>query len=225
MKVAIMTPIRHGTVHHEFADSLAATWRAIQQMELAWFKTIGNSILPDARSMCVAQALAWGADKLIFIDDDISWSVSDFCFLVSHPVQICTGAYSTRKGEGEEQGTATVQFLDEGRKTLPSGLIEVKGAGFGFIRFDRSVFEGLKDESAPMWDEALGPQVSEHFRDWFPYSLTMNERKERYHRSGEDVNFCHRAREKGFKTYLDPFIRLGHHAGNEVYRVNLTKAA
>lgn len=225
MKVAIMTPIRHGNVHHEFADSLAATWRGIKNMDLAWFKTIGNSILPDARAMCAAQALAWGADKLIFIDDDISWSVPDFCFLATHKVPICTGAYSTRKGEGEEQGTATVQFLDEGRKTQSNGLIEVKGAGFGFIRFDREVFEGLKDDCQPMWDEALPPKVCDHFRDWFPYGLNFSVERQRYHRSGEDVHFCHRARDKGFKTYLDPAIQLGHHAGNEVYRVNLIKAA
>lgn len=225
MKVAIMTPIRHGTVHHEFADSLAATWRGIKNMDLAWFKTIGNSILPDARAMCAAQALAWGADKLVFIDDDISWTVADFCFLVTHKVPICTGAYSTRKGEGDDQATATVQFLDEGRKTRNDGLIEVKGAGFGFIRFDREVFDGLKDKCLPMWDEALPPAVCEHFRDWFPYGTNFSVERQRHHRSGEDVNFCHRARDKGFKTYLDPQIRLGHHAGNEVYRVNLTRAA
>lgn len=225
MKVAIMTPIRHGTVHHEFAESLCATWRGIKNMDLAWFKTIGNSILPDARAMCAAQALAWGADKLIFIDDDISWSVPDFCFLVTHKVSICTGAYATRRGEGDTASTVTVQFLDEGRKTTPQGLIEVKGAGFGFIRFDREVFDGLRDDCLPMWDEALPKNVCEHFRDWFPYGMNFSEQRGRHHRSGEDVNFCHRAREKGFRTYLDPAIQLGHHAGNEVYRANIIKAA
>lgn len=225
MKVAIMTPMRHGTAHHEFADSLAATWRGIRNMDLAWFKTIGNSILPDARAMCAAQGLAWGADKLVFIDDDISWSVADFCFLVTHKVPICTGAYATRKGEGDRATTATVQFLDGNRKTDARGLIEVKGAGFGFISIDRSVFDGLKDDCLPMWDEALPKDVCNNFRDWFPYGMNFSVERQRYHRSGEDVHFCHRAREKGFGTYLDPSIKLGHHAGNEVYRVDLTKAA
>jgi len=224
MKVAIMTPIRHGTVHHEFTESLAATWRGIKNMDLAWFKVIGCSILPDARSMCVAQALSWGADKLIFIDDDISWSVADFCFLTNHKVPICTGAYATRKSEGDEQTTVAVQFLDDqNRKTDARGLIEVKGAGFGFIRFDREVFDGLKDDCQPMWDEALPARVCEHYRDWFPYGTNFNVKKGRYHRSGEDVHFCHRARAAGFKTYLDPAIQLGHHSVNEVYRANLLK--
>lgn len=225
MKVAIMTPMRHGTAHHEFVDSLAGTWRAIKDMDLAWFKVIGNSILPDARSMCVAQALAWGADKLVFIDDDISWTIPDFCFLVSHRVPICTGAYATRKNEGDESTTVTVQFLNDHRKTDQRGLIEVGGAGFGFIRFNREVFDGLKDECEPMWSDAMPDNVNEHFRDWFPYGMNKNEKTGRYHRSGEDVNFCHRAREKGFHIYLDPAIRLGHHSGNECYRAELIKAA
>lgn len=223
MKVALMTPIRTGMVHHEFANSLAATWRAIKQMEVGWFTTIGNSILPDARSMCVAQALAWGADKLIFVDDDISWSVADFCFLSSHPVDACTGYYATRKTQDDQRTTITIQFLDDNRRADARGLIKVKGAGFGFIRFNREIFEAMRPDCEKLYDGALSPKVNEHFRDWFPYGYAGEGDKRS--RAGEDVNFCHRMAEKGFDLWLDPAISLGHHAGADCYRANILQAA
>ena len=224
-RVAIMTPIRHGTVHHEFASSLAATMRAIRDWDLAWFTTIGCSILPDARSMCVAQALAWGADKLVFIDDDISWTVQDFVFLCAHKQKAVTGYYCTRKSNSDDPTCITVQFKDDNRTTDESGLMEVRGAGFGFIRFDREIFDKLEPLCARMYDNALPPDVNNCYSDWFPYGLTYSEEKKAYHRAGEDIQFCHRIAELGYPLFLDPKIQLGHHAGAECFRADITKLA
>lgn len=222
-RVAIMTPIRNGTVHHEFASSLAATMRSIRDWEMAWFTVTGCSILPDARSMCVAQARAWDADKLVFIDDDISWSVQDFVFLCAHKVKACTGYYVTRRTNETDPTCITIKFKDDNRVTNADGLIEVSGAGFGFIRFDKEIFDKLETEISPMFDTALPQEVNNNYADWFPYSLTWDEKHKAFHRAGEDIHFCQRIAAKGYPLYLDPNIKLGHHAGAECFRADITK--
>lgn len=218
-----MTPIRSGMVHSAFAMSMAATMRAVRDWDLAWFTVIGNTILPDARSQCVAQARAWNADKLIFIDDDISWTVRDFANLCAAPVPACTGYYVIRKTEETDQTTITIKFKDDNRNTDARGLMEVEGAGFGFIRFDRKIFDELERDCPPLYDRALPEDVNNHYYDMFPYGLTWNEDRKAHSRCGEDINFCKRMRERGFGLYLDPTISLGHHSGAEVFRTDITK--
>lgn len=220
-RVALMTPIRSGMVHSEFAISLANTMRAIHGWDLAWFTVTGNSILPDARSLCLAQALAWDADKFVFIDDDISWTVQQLVFLIAHKVPICTGYYATRRVNDDDPTCITVKFRDDTRKTDENGLIEIDGAGFGFFRFDRKVIEAMREGCKPMFDAAMAPEINEHFRDWFPYEMNWSEGRQAYSRGGEDISFSRRAREKGFATYLDPALSVGHHAGAECFRANI----
>ena len=38
---------------------------------------------------------------------------------------------------------------------------------------------------------------------------------------GEDYNFCRKARSLGFKTWIDPSIKLGHHVGQFRFGANL----
>jgi hypothetical protein len=222
MRIAIMTPTR-GNVHYEYALSLANTWRSLPQWKMQWFTALGNAPLPDVRSMCLAQALAWGADKYVFIDDDISWKPEDFVFLVTQPVKACTGYYVMRGNEPLK--TITIKFLDDNRQTDNRGLIEVAGAGFGFIRFDHEVFDAVKGESCPMFAKELPPHVNEHYRDWFPYGLVPSEVEGRASRAGEDMWFCQRMRDRGIPLYLDPRIQLGHNTGAEKLHVDILKAA
>lgn len=205
-KVAILTPIRTGEVHHAFASSLARTIQKVRDWELAWFTCIGNSILPDARSELVAQALEWGADKVVFIDDDISWTVEDFRFVCIHPVSICTGVYMIRPNslDNWDEKKLSIKSLG-GRETNSHGLVEVAAAGFGFIRIDADVFRKMDVE--PLNFHGDHP-LNGYVRDWFAYRKTPQ-----LARVGEDFAFCYSARESGYRVWMDPQIRLGHHAG------------
>jgi len=212
MKIAILTPIRTGEVHHAFASSLARTIQKVRDWELAWFTCIGNSILPDARAELVAQALEWGADKIVFIDDDISWSVEDFRFLCIHPVTICTGVYMIRPNSLENWADKKlcVKVLTD-KKTDKHGLVEVGGAGFGFIRIDAKVFADV--DVGPLQLNGDSP-LNDYIRDWFAYRT-----REDNTRVGEDFSFCMAARDAGHPVWMDPNIRLGHHAGALCFEV------
>jgi hypothetical protein len=195
-------------VHHEFTVSLVRSVQKLTDIDLSWFRVVGSSILPDARAHCVAQALEWGADKVVFIDDDISWSAMDLRFLIAHPVSICCGAYMVRPSSLEAYGQNKKLAIAVGqlRKSNEHGLIEIEGAGFGFIRIDRKVFEDVDVEQLQFpGDDPL----NKHLRDWFAYDKRGN-----HERVGEDFSFCYAARKAGHPIWLDPSIRLGHWAGS-----------
>lgn len=220
MRVAICTPIRSGMVHHAFASSMVNTIASLRNIEITWSTCIGNSILPDARAVVVAGAMAQNADKVVFIDDDMSWTPMDFKFLITHPVDACTGLYVIRNFDDNVPCISAVRFFnDTPRDTNDCGLIEVEGSGFGFICFDRSVFEKVAPHTLKL---AAGDAITtgkEWYREWFPYSLT--EKDGEYHRVGEDMGFAVLMRKAGLKLWLDPAIQLGHHEGGRVYRPNL----
>lgn len=211
-KVAILTPIRTGEVHHAFASSLARTIQKVRDWEIAWFTCIGNSILPDARSELVAQALQWGADQVVFIDDDISWTVEDFRFLCIHPVSVCTGVYMIRPNnlDNWEEKKLSVKTL-VAKESNEHGLVEVGGAGFGFIRIDAQVFREV--DVQPLQFHGESP-LNDFARDWFAYRKTPE-----MARVGEDFSFCMASRDAGHPVWMDPQIRLGHHAGALCFEV------
>jgi glycosyltransferase involved in cell wall biosynthesis len=196
---------------------MVRTVQRLRDIEIAWFRVVGSSILPDARAHCVAQALEWGADKVVFIDDDISWQPMDFRFLVAHPVTICCGAYLVRPTNLDDYAVKrklAIQVLEK-RASDENGLVEIDGGGFGFIRINRRVFEEV--DVGPLQfpgENSLNP----YLRDWFAYRKTDKDV-----RIGEDFSFCYAAREAGHPIWLDPAIRLGHHAGALVFETpNMT---
>ena len=56
---------------------------------------------------------------------------------------------------------------------------------------------------------------------YFDFGWTVNEKHKRGERMiGEDVYFCQRAKELGFKVWANPFIEIGH-LGNFEYKPDL----
>jgi len=77
----------------------------------------------------------------------------------------------------------------EGKKEL----IEVDYTGFGWLLVKKGVFESLDYPwFKPLWHEMNKEELK--IKDF----------------SSEDVSFCKQVREKGYKIYIDPEIRVGH---------------
>lgn len=135
-------------------------------------------------------------DKIIWIDSDISWNIEDFMKLYNSTLDIVSGLYFN------EEGVPLIGFTEEEIYHDPAMLknkqypFEVFAAGFGFIAMKSGVFESIP-------------------RPWFEtvFQKIENEDKSRemYIPYGEDFSWCKKAHEAGYKIYLDPSIRLGHH--------------
>jgi len=138
-------------------------------------------------------------DYLMWIDSDIVFTPTHFQALLNHDKDIVSGVYMMGGGKSfavvkdwdEEffKKHGHFQFLTpkdiEGKKDL----IEVSYTGFGFILIRKGVFENMTYPWFKPIDKKIGNMVD----------FTM-----------EDVAFCLRAKEKGFKIWIDAQVRVGH---------------
>jgi len=211
LKIAVLTPCHYGNVNVYFAISLISAFTRVKKAEATFLSSVGSSMLPHARNMLVAQAMHWGADKLIFIDDDISFDSESFQRLCLHPEPIVAGTYQKKPHDVHAAPDLALSALPEGLNPDHRGLVEVDGAPTGFMRVDRGVFEELKSTCMKMCDDAMPPEHEAELYQYFEFTTMQKERG--VFTAGEDYAFCRKARKAGFRTWIDPTMKLGHHVG------------
>jgi GT2 family glycosyltransferase len=207
VNVLIATPGRN--MEAEYVKSLVATMSYLNQNGISYVYLNEYSSQVNA----AREATAMGSrflnafateplngeityDKIIWIDSDISWTVEDFMKLYTSTLDIVSGLYFN------EEGVPLIGFTEEEIYHDPATLkaktypFEIFAAGFGFIAMKSGVFENIPRP----WFETVFQKIEneDKTREMFiPY--------------GEDFSWCKKAKEAGYKIYLDPSIRLGHH--------------
>jgi len=138
-------------------------------------------------------------DYLMWIDSDVIFNPNDFFKLLQRNVNIVAGIYKTKDNihypvapKWDEDFFAKNGFFpfitDEDIKGKTE-LMSVEYTGFGFILCKRGVFESLKYP----WFEPIFYDIGA-IHDF----------------CSEDVGFCKKVLQEGFKIYIDPTIRVGH---------------
>lgn len=143
-----------------------------------------------ARNMLTAGALRDIPDltHLLFIDDDMVFNDDAFERLLSHDLPIVGGLCHNRRPPympilmREYNGGYTFVY-DYDREIDENGLIEVDATGAAFLLVKREVFEKIA---------ATGED---------PFAIRG---------PGEDISFCLRAKEQGYKIYVDTTVEIGH---------------
>jgi GT2 family glycosyltransferase len=140
-------------------------------------------------------------DYIMWIDSDIIFQVQDFFTLLKHgDKDIVSGLYLMDGGKQyavvkswdekffTEHGT--FQFLEPSDISDKKELIEVSYSGMGFMLIKRGVYENID-------------------YPWFePQHFTFQQNVSDF--ASEDVSFCKKAQEKGFKIYVDTSVIVGH---------------
>jgi hypothetical protein len=192
-----------------FVESLVKTCAWLNEQGLTYkFLTKSSSLIMSGRELTALDlhhndwetrevgAGQFTYDKIFWIDSDIEWDIEQFQKIWESDLDIVGGLY-----QSHPNGTVACSFFDE--DGLPKKVrepdffmlyepIEVYGLGFGFIAMKQGVFEG----SDRPWFKI------EHLR-WPMLEFDTN--------VGEDYSFCINARRNGFKTYVDPTVRVKHH--------------
>jgi GT2 family glycosyltransferase len=143
-------------------------------------------------------------DYIMWIDSDILFTSEQFDKLLSNNMDICGGLYLMDGGgqfaavrnwdEKVFQKNGKFDFLTPDDISKSPNLMEVVYSGFGFLLIKRGIFESIK-------------------YPWFgPVYTTIGECHDF---ASEDVSFCMRAREAGFKIYVDPTVWVKH---EKIYR-------
>jgi hypothetical protein len=163
-----------------------------------------------ARNMCLGGDNLRGEEQkpfngtveythMLWIDSDIIFSPNHVQVLLNHDKDIVSGVYLM----ADRVHYASVEVWDEdyfvqhgsfkflSPKDLENkkDLIDVAYTGFGFMLVKKGVFESLNYP----WFRPIFYSIK-HVKDF----------------SSEDSAFCRLVREKGYKVYIDPQLRVGH---------------
>jgi hypothetical protein len=129
--------------------------------------------------------------KIFWIDSDISWIPEDFMRLYESDKDVVTGVYLIADGSmsscmtGQYPSGIPTDLVRESR-----GLHEVNGAGFGFIAIKYGVFESIPRPWFICMPQEVAPGVID----------TVS----------EDISWCIKVRQAGFKIFMDAEVRVGH---------------
>ena len=202
MKTLIAIPCMDN-VAAPFAHSLATmekTGECVISMNI-------SSLIYDARNQLAAQALKAQADYILWLDSDMIVPPDVIPRMIKHMEEgkdFVSGIYFRRRAPfapvlySRIDREGHADFNDYPEDTV----FEIAGAGFGCCMTRVSMLE----------DIAL------NFKDWFTP----------FNNYGEDLSFCLRALECGYKLYCDSTIKCGHVGtvvvDESVYRVNFREA-
>lgn len=154
-----------------------------------------SSLVYDSRNKLGKKALEMGADLVLWLDSDMVFEPNLLVDMVEtlekENLDILSGVYYRRSEpftpvlfDKTERTPANQIKVSEFEEIPKEGLFEVGSCGFGCVLMRAQV----------LFD------VMAHYLDLFsPIG-----------RSGEDVAFCVRAKELGYKIMADPSIVLGH---------------
>lgn len=180
------------------------------------FTVKGDALVSRARSIVASAFVRSNADVLLMIDSDIQFRSEDALKLCREALQkdVVGALYMTRNVQ-----TQPALMLPNEPVTFADGQepVEVPYLSTGFMAVSRRVFLRLKQD-LPLCHRGWNDRGQD--TSFWPFYLPMvipNEVEGNYYLS-EDWAFCHRAKEAGFRTWLDPSIRLGH-VGTYVYQL------
>ena len=175
---------------------------AVFAQSLAMLEKVGDcaiafqvgSLVYTSRNDLALKAIRMGADFVLWLDSDMLFEPDTLKKLMNtlteNNLDMVSGIYYRRiapytpvlleKLSIDDSG----KCLSSGFKVLPEKLFEVEGCGFGCVLMKSKV---LFDVIAN-YQDAFTPMES----------------------VGEDLAFCIRARNLGYKIYADPGVSLGH---------------
>lgn len=149
------------------------------------------------RNNIADHAIKHGYDYVLFVDSDIILPKDALIKMLNQDTDIISGIYIQKRLDANI--TEVFNVTDYSRYTeeevMGSGVLEISACGFGCVLIKTKV---LEDVGYPQFE--------------YHGSLIWEEC------TSEDIDFCNKARAKGYKIYADCSIKCGH-VGSCVYRL------
>jgi len=206
VRLAICVPCKD-MMHSVFSHNLTSliNYNFQKGIETRVFYNMGTLVV-NQRASLVKMAKEWAATHILWLDSDMSFPFYTAYKLLSHNTAIAAGNYPTRvlpyKTVAYTKQGDWDSYLRHGPDINPrKELIEVEGIGMGCMLTEMGVFDSIG-------------------KPWF--NIAYDERTDDY--LGEDMDFCMRARDKGYKVFVDDVLsRQVSHLGTYAYTHDLVK--
>lgn len=199
--VAVCIPSTNGRICWQTMFQLREEEQLFRLLDLPWrlepIVVEGCSLISRARSEAVEQALARGAESVMWVDDDMNWTSGAIARLLAMDVDV-VGAACPRKVP--EINWNVSWFEGEEPKRHEKGLIEVKTIGTGFLLVKKRVFEIMKERDPPNGENTYRKEDGQICYAYYSSPGSW----------GEDTYFCHRWRAIGGRMWADPAITMQH---------------
>lgn len=176
-----------------------------------------DALIARSRSLLATKFLETEADVMVIFDDDVVWNPADFWKLVEGAREtrsIYCGPYVTRS---DRPHLASRMFHGSPvaiAATPQRRPIEIEYAATGFVAIHRDVFEAMLQGE---FEDANGRHriwqcVKGGGTPFYPFfaTFTLKDSAGDYHYLSEDWAFSERARQLGFKVWMDQSIILEH---------------
>lgn len=148
-----------------------------------------RTMIDTARNMLAIKALEdVTVTHILMIDDDMTFETDFLMKLIAHDVDIVGGLAFKRTPDYHPCVYKKKEGADKYLPILPRVFQEVDIVGTGGILIKREVFEKLK----------------------YPYFETYYDKENTDKHFSVDFDFCLKAKNAGFKLFVDPEAALGH---------------
>lgn len=188
-KILIAVPCMD-QVPAQFASSLAT----LTKVDVCMVAFQIGSLIYTSRENLAVEAINRGCDYIMWFDSDMVFPPDTMQKLIADidslgEGAIVTGAYYRRVAPYTPTLFNTLEIADDKAtwtdvEEIPEGLFEVAACGFGCVLAPAKAFMAVAAQFGSMFTPING--------------------------IGEDLSFCWRARQAGYKIYCDPTIKLGH---------------
>lgn len=158
---------------------------------------LSNSLVYDARNALAQEAIDTGADRILFIDSDMYFKpdmMERMAQDLDDGADVVSGICFTRRFPTQPCIYKTVDMTGktEVYTDYPKDkLFPIAGCGFGAVMMNTDVLKAVSNK---------------HGKPFNPMPGIL----------GEDLAFCYRARDLGYKIFCDSRIKVGH-VGTFIY--------
>lgn len=207
MKIVVAIPTYDGKLQIQVVTSLLNEHIIAKECgdELLFQFLPSCSHAAMGRNQLAQQFMDSEAERLVFLDSDVSFEPGHLVKIAHHKADFVGGAYRYKFDEENYP----VGWLDKPELWSDEyGLIEVMTLPGGFLSLSRNVFQKLKENYPGREYEHFGKKAHCYFQMLFTEGRLY----------GEDSFFCKEWRDLGERIYLDPELTLTHWDNNKPFK-------
>jgi glycosyltransferase involved in cell wall biosynthesis len=207
VKVLLACP----TYTKPFPQLLSSVEAAIPAMDAAGIEhsmvwEVGCPYVSHARATMLRKALDWGAERIVFLDHDLSFGPDDLLKLIEAEGPVVSGLYRFKKDEEAYMGV----LVGDRPVVRKDGCIRAEKVPAGFLRIDREAVDRfMKAYPELIYGVRYNPSIDlfnhgAHEGVWY----------------GEDYSFSRRWVDCGGEIWVVPDLNLTHHSADKEYPGN-----